>query len=338
MVLSSLTYEVRRPPRWNTFFVGLVLEGVFLVVVAVLATHLGSSMRPASISTTHSVPLIAPSLEPKPAPRIVQAPPEIAKVEAPKIVPPPVVRETKPQPTPEPPRVVETPKPLPQAVTTSITPPKPKGPEIKTNVFDTPPKAATQPTAQVTKNVKTGGFGDPNGIAGQGDPQRKTVTLASVGSFDLPAGSGKSAGPSGAAGSVRAAGFSDGVTSNGVQVKQTASVAIGGFKNVEEGGSASAAKAVDKKPELQPVEITYKPRPTYTPEAIRKRIEGEVLLDVVFMASGSLRINRVVKGLGYGLDDMAKAAAEKIQFRPARRDGQPYDCAALVRMTFELAK
>jgi hypothetical protein len=45
----------------------------------------------------------------------------------------------------------------------------------------------------------------------------------------------------------------------------------------------------------------------------------------------------VVKGLGHGLDDSALAAAQRIKFHPARRDGQPYDCAALVHMVFELA-
>jgi protein TonB len=75
----------------------------------------------------------------------------------------------------------------------------------------------------------------------------------------------------------------------------------------------------------------------YTAEARRRGVEGEVLLEVVFSASGSLHINRVVKGLGYGLDDSALAAAQRIQFRPARRDGQPYDCATLVHMVFELA-
>jgi TonB family protein len=89
---------------------------------------------------------------------------------------------------------------------------------------------------------------------------------------------------------------------------------------------------------LQPVEIVFKPRPVYTPEARSKRVEGEVLLEVVFGASGSLHISRVVKELGYGLDDAAVAAAQHIQFRPARRDGQPYDCAALVHIKFELSE
>ena len=57
-----------------------------------------------------------------------------------------------------------------------------------------------------------------------------------------------------------------------------------------------------------------------------------------FGANGSLHVNRIVKGLGYGLDNNALVAAQRIQFRPARRDGQPYDCAALVHIVFELAE
>jgi TonB family protein len=86
------------------------------------------------------------------------------------------------------------------------------------------------------------------------------------------------------------------------------------------------------------VEIVYKPRPGYYRGSTAAKSEGEVLLDVVFAASGSLRVNRVVKGLGYGLDDMALAAAQYIQFHPARRDGQPYDCAAPVHIVFELPR
>jgi TonB family protein len=91
-------------------------------------------------------------------------------------------------------------------------------------------------------------------------------------------------------------------------------------------------------PLLTPVEILYKPRPAYTKEARQQKIEGEVLLEVVFTASGPLHVNRIVKGLNYGLNDMALAAAQHIQFHPAKRDGQPYDCADLVHIIFELPK
>jgi hypothetical protein len=51
-----------------------------------------------------------------------------------------------------------------------------------------------------------------------------------------------------------------------------------------------------------------------------------------------LQVRRVVKGLGHGLDESALRAAEQIRFRPALRDGSPYDSTALVHIVFELAE
>jgi len=67
------------------------------------------------------------------------------------------------------------------------------------------------------------------------------------------------------------------------------------------------------------------------------RIEGEVLLEVVFEASGKLHVNRVVRGLGHGLDDAAIRAAEQIRFKPALRNGQPADSNAVLHIVFQLA-
>ena len=194
------------------------------------------------------------------------------------------------------------------------------------------------------REVQTGGFGDPNGVPGQGDPKRQTVTVASVGSFDLPAGVGKgngTGGTRGVSGTIRGAGFTgagDAGTSRSHGRGKEGVVVQAGFNEVVTPGGSLSPQRIQKKPQLQPVEIVFKPRPTYTQEARRRGIEGEVLLDVVFGASGSLHVNRVVKGLGYGLDDSALVAAQRIQFRPARRDGQPYDCAALVHIVFELSE
>ncbi|MGA2235526.1 MAG: TonB family protein, partial [Terriglobales bacterium] len=65
--------------------------------------------------------------------------------------------------------------------------------------------------------------------------------------------------------------------------------------------------------------------------------EGEVLLDVVFSATGQIRIVKVVRGLGHGLDESAVRAAEKIQFKPALRDGHPADSEAVLHIVFQLA-
>ncbi len=101
--------------------------------------------------------------------------------------------------------------------------------------------------------------------------------------------------------------------------------------------SAPATKQISSASPTSSVEILAKPRPLYTSEARSQGIEGEVLIEVVFEASGSVRVLRLVKGLGHGLDENALAAAKNIQFRPARRDGAPVDSTAVVHIVFQLA-
>jgi TonB family protein len=85
-----------------------------------------------------------------------------------------------------------------------------------------------------------------------------------------------------------------------------------------------------------PVEVLYKPTPAYTDEARALKVEGEVVLEVEFGATGQVRVVRVVRGLGHGLDDMAVRAAEQIRFTPALSGGQPVDFRAMVQIIFRL--
>ena len=48
-------------------------------------------------------------------------------------------------------------------------------------------------------------------------------------------------------------------------------------------------------------------------------------------------MNRVVRGLGHGLDEAAIAAANKMRFKPALRMGQPVDSTAVVHVMFQMA-
>jgi TonB family protein len=216
-------------------------------------------------------------------------------------------------------------------------PPRP-APEkvIKTDVFSDASRSAT--LQQSSAQIQTGGFGDPNGVSDQNTTNRQTLTVARLGTFDAPSGPQENhmGGSHGTSGTVGSAGF--GETSVRPVAQETRTVQTSGFGEGVPKPAPRSTQLIQSKPVLQPVEIIYKPRPGYTENARRQKVEGEVLLDVVFAASGSLRVNRVVKGLGYGLDDLALAAAQHIQFHPARRDGQPYDCAALVHFVFELPK
>ncbi len=67
------------------------------------------------------------------------------------------------------------------------------------------------------QKVQTGGFGDPNGVPGHGK-EGAHLTIASVGSFDLPQGPGQGNGAGGAKGikgTVASAGFGNGIAQSG---------------------------------------------------------------------------------------------------------------------------
>jgi TonB family protein len=85
------------------------------------------------------------------------------------------------------------------------------------------------------------------------------------------------------------------------------------------------------------LEILEKPRPEYTEEARRLRIEGEVSIQVLFEASSRIRVLRIVSGLGHGLDENAAKAAVAIRFRPATQSGRAIDTIAVIRIRFQLA-
>ncbi len=211
---------------------------------------------------------------------------------------------------------------------------------VKTNVFSTG-SSATPTIARAPSQVQTGGFGDPNGIPAKGNPG-KAVNIAALGSFDLPSGPGYGNGTGGAKGVpgvVVSSGFGNGTAT--ADRRPRASVTA-----VQSSGFASAdvpapptmrSHSAEIATKVLPAEILSKPTPVYTQEARSLRIEGEVLLEVVLEASGSLRVVRIVRGLGHGLDDNAVKAAEQIHFKPAIRDGQPADSTVVLHIIFQLA-
>jgi len=219
-------------------------------------------------------------------------------------------------------------------------PPKPAPDlQIKPDVFSAANSdSATLPPSP--RQVQTGAFGDPNGVPAQPAPNTVSLTVARLGAFDLPSGAVRGNGTAvspGSSGTTHSAGFRETTSSTHSVAQETRNVQTGGFGSAVPGATTAPAQPIQENPVLQPVEILYKPRPAYTAEAREQKVEGEVLLDVVFTAAGSLRVNRVVKGLGYGLDDMALAAAQRIQFHPAKREGKAYDYGALVRIVFALS-
>jgi TonB family protein len=197
-------------------------------------------------------------------------------------------------------------------------------------------------SAPVTVNapvqtVQTGGFGDPNGLKGAGK-ENAHLTATQIGGFDLPAGGGKgngSGGTKGTQGTVASTGFGNGIAQSG-QIRSQGTAQVGAF-GTQQVASNTPKRLVENGPATTPVNITYKPNPTYTQEARNLQLQGEVLLEVLFGANGQLHVNRVVRGLGHGLDEAAVAAANKIQFKPALREGSAVDSTAVVHVVFQLA-
>lgn len=203
--------------------------------------------------------------------------------------------------------------------------------------------SATPTLNAPVQKVQTGGFGDPNGIKGDGKANAKLVAM-NTGSFDLPQGPGQgngSGGANGLKGTVASTGFGNGIANggrgDGRSNGQGGGVQTGGF------GTQSVAQGTGIKPQLDsgppttPVQITFKPNPVYTEEARNLKLEGEVLLEVMFGADGQLHVNRVVRGLGHGLDEAAVVAANKMRFKAALRNGVPTDSTAVVHVVFQLA-
>jgi TonB family protein len=193
------------------------------------------------------------------------------------------------------------------------------------------------------QKVQTGGFGDPNGVKGTGKPDAH-LTIASTGSFDLPPGGGQgngAGGTKGIKGTVASAGFGNGIAqpgqgdgrSNGRGTVQATAFGT----EVAAPGTSKARTIETSGPASTPVEIVAKPNPVYTQEARQLKLEGDVLLEVLFSANGQLHVNRIVRGLGHGLDESALAAANQIRFKPALHNGIPTDSTAIVHVVFRLA-
>jgi TonB family protein len=215
--------------------------------------------------------------------------------------------------------------------------PAPPKPIVTTGVFKSE-EAAKGP--RIPNQVKTGGFGDPNGVHPSDNSRPSALTMARVGSFDMPSGGGQGGGGGHAqSGGVRAAGFGSMGDPNGVPggTGLHASIKTGAF-----GDSAPAPRPVQSfqqqntAPATTPVEILFKPRPAYTTEAKQIGLEGQVSLDVIFTADGSVKVLRVVRGLGHGLDEAAQQAAAQVRFRPATRGGVPVDTNATIYISFQI--
>lgn len=223
---------------------------------------------------------------------------------------------------------------------TPVNQPKRPKEEVKVNNLSTgsaAPATIKQPIP--LDKVQTGGFGDPNGLPGKGNPNKGT-NINRLGSPALPGGDGYGNGTGGAKGvrgTVASTGFGNGVAVPPSGGGKHGTVQTAGFADATVTTDAPKKKPMSSDSPTSMVDILDKPRPQYTQEGRTLRIEGDVVLDVVFLANGTVQVNGVSSGLGHGLDQSAMRAAQQIKFKPAKRDGEPVDFPARIRIEFRLA-
>ena len=346
---ARLAMLPEEPRKWNRLGVSAAIQfgivAFLLLIPLVFPTQMKTALNYSITELAQPVTMIpvAPP-PPKVQPKVQTPPPTPEPVVPPKLNPqlphvfmPPkaVLPKTQPVETkaPELNPVLEAAN---VDVANSNEPKKPRD-DVKVNNLNTGSAAAATVKAPVEK-VQTGGFGDPTGLPGKGDPNKGNM-VNRLGSPALPGGDGYgngTGGDKGIRGTVASTGFGNGTANPPSGGGKKGSVVNGAFGDQTVADTTPKKKA-DTGPADTPVNILEKPRPEYTAEGRSLKLEGDVVLDVIFLTNGTVQVNRVISGLGHGLDESAERAAKQIRFKPALREGQPVDFPARVRIEFRLA-
>jgi len=315
---------------------------------------------PEDLEQPVELPPEPPAPEPIPDPEPEPEPVKIAELQPVEPLPTPerpTSKLTPPEPPPKPVEKIVRHEPVKQPEA------KPK-PTVHTDVFKT--EAAPEPTVVASRRPsRTGSFGEVEAKPNAPARSQDATTVQSVGGFaddasddsEAPTGqrdtrivaSGnfgddamavpREGKPARGGGTVARTAFVTETADEPVRPRTAGEVNRGGFEDDE----AAARPASDRRRTVEvedpdsPVEIVSKPRPVYTDQAKDLRIEGEVVLEVTFVATGQMRVLRVLGSLGHGLDEAAVDAAKNIEFTPARRNGRPVDHTATLRVVFRLA-
>lgn len=78
----------------------------------------------------------------------------------------------------------------------------------------------------------------------------------------------------------------------------------------------ATVQAVELTDAITPPKLSEVASPFYTPEARKRKIEGSVTVAIVVDKNGDVVDAKVVKGLGYGLDENAIAAVKEWKYQP----------------------
>ena len=83
--------------------------------------------------------------------------------------------------------------------------------------------------------------------------------------------------------------------------------------------------------------ILQQTTPSYTDDAIKAKVQGIVILQAVIRKNGRVDSFKVLRGLGYGLEEKAiQEIATQWRFRPGTLQGRPVDVLATIEVQFNL--
>ncbi len=82
--------------------------------------------------------------------------------------------------------------------------------------------------------------------------------------------------------------------------------------------------------------ILSNPKAGYTEEGRQNKIQGIVVVRLILSGKGTIEQIRIVKGLPFGLNEKAIAAARQIKFQPALKDGHPVSVSIGLEYSFNL--
>jgi TonB family protein len=347
IVAQSLFHTTEVQASWRSQTTSAVIHGGLIAVALLITVPVVRETRKAQQHVTLVAPVIAAYTPKIPAVRKIETPHLSARLPVlPPVIKAPPVKNV----------VAEKPQPVVPPTVKVITP---QQPVVVAKLDNTPAfqpaKVMEAAKAPPLPKVQVGGFGDPNAVRAA-ESRPAPVVMAKVGSFENAAGAGQG-GAGGQGGSVKLATFGN-AENAGSGRSNASAVQTGSFGNGSAGapganvnghgpvkssgfGDTLAAAPTAKTaqtvgPVFTPVEILFKPKPTYSAEARNMRVEGQVSLEVVFQASGSVKVVRVIRGLGHGLDEAAQQAALQVRFKPAKRAGVAVDQSATISITFEL--
>ena len=271
-------------------------------------------------------PVTLPKLPPPPAPVLPKVQLETPKIQnpvAPKPEPKPIQMEAKvdlPVIKPKDQQVVLAPQP--KAALAAATPA-----ELQQMKPSTAAVHLGEMTQNTMKTAQVAAIGNAfGGAQGQAVTPRGVVGSAGIGNS---VNSGSSAG---VAGKVASAGIP---SANTATQSSYGKVAAAGIPTVVTAGpiQQTIAQVADTS-----IEVMSKPAVQYTAEARELKIQGDVVLSVTFLASGQVRVESVVRGLGHGLDEEARRVAQQIRFHPATHGGHAVDLTTKITISFQLAQ